>query len=496
MSGGVKRKLDNQSIEKKYEIILQLEKGKKPADLSRQHGIPANTISGWKKKTGVIKETYEKSVFDPSRKKLRVAKHKDLEDAVFQWFTNTRATNLPVNGPLLMEKASILAAKLGHPDFKACQGWLDRFKKRHNIVFKAICGESTAVQREQWLKTQMRRILDTYEIRNIFNADETAVFWKCLPEKAFRGEARHGGKNSKDRLTVLVAANIDGSQKLPLYVIGKSKNPRCFKRTKVLQCDYDSQPSASITGDLFSAWVKKWDRKFQAEKRKVALIVDNCRAYPDVPGLKAIKIFYPPPNTTGKLQPMDQGIIQVLKVHYRKLLMRQYLLHDKKKAQYTPSLRDAINFLRSAWNDVKKETISNCWMHCVIPDISGGEQLAEVQEKSSIVDAILKEEAQELAITVQEFRDYIEIDKDVVTRRAITDDDIVSSVQSAQASTSACGNHEDDEEDADEDLKPIPSAVEVVEMLQKIRRYGSFVGDETVLDSINNIEACVFKQHC
>jgi len=50
----------------------------------------------------------------------------------------------------------------------------------------------------------------------------------------------------------------------------------------------------------------------------------------------------------------------------------------------------------------------------------------------------------------------------------ITDEDIVSSVRSAQASTSACGNDNEDEEDADEDLEPIPSAGEVVEMLQKI----------------------------
>ena len=142
MSGVVKRKLDNQSIEKKYEIIVQLEKGTKPADLSRQHGIPANTISGWKKKADVIKKMYEKSLFDPARKKLRVAEHKGVDDAVFQWFTNTRATNLPVNGPVPMEKADILAAKLGYPDFRASQGWLDRFKKRHNIVFKAVCGES------------------------------------------------------------------------------------------------------------------------------------------------------------------------------------------------------------------------------------------------------------------------------------------------------------------------------------------------------------------
>uniref|UniRef100_A0A3B3Q6Q4 HTH CENPB-type domain-containing protein n=1 Tax=Paramormyrops kingsleyae TaxID=1676925 RepID=A0A3B3Q6Q4_9TELE len=407
----LKRKLDNQTLEKKYEIIQQLEKGTKPAHLSRQHGIPANTISGWKKKADVIKQMYEKSVFDPERKRFRAAVHKDVDDALLQWFTNTRAKNLTVNGPLLMEKADILAAKLGHSDFKASQGWLDRFKKRHNI-------------------TQMHKTM------------------------AFRGEACHGGKKSKDRLTVLVAANMDGSQKLPLYVIGKSKTPRCFKQTKVLPCDYDGQSRAWITGDLFSAWVKKWDRKFQAEKRKVALIVDNCRAHPDVPGLKAITIFYLPPNTTSKLQPMDQ----VLKVYYRKMLMRQYLLHDEKKAQYTPSLLDAMNFLRSAWNNVKKETITN-------------------------------------SITVQEFRDYIDIDKDVVTCTdgMITDEDIISSVQSAQPSISACGNDNEDEEDADEDLEPIPSAGEVIEMLQNIRRYGSFVGDETVLDSISNIEAFIFK---
>uniref|UniRef100_A0A3B3QH75 HTH CENPB-type domain-containing protein n=1 Tax=Paramormyrops kingsleyae TaxID=1676925 RepID=A0A3B3QH75_9TELE len=297
---------------------------------------------------------------------------------------------------------------LGHPDFKASLGWLDRFKKRHNIVFKAICGESAAVQQKQvdsWLKTKMRTLLDTYEARNIFNADETGVFWKFLPDKT-----------------------------LPLTWM-KAKN-------SLLPCDYDGQSRAWITGDLFSAWVKKWDRKFQAEKRKVALIVDNCRAHPDVPGVK--------------LQPMDQGIIQVLKVYYRKMLMRQYLLPDEKKAQYTPSLLDAMNFLRSAWNNVKKETITNCWMHYIIQDISDDEFQAQCHRRTH---AVLEEEAQEIAITVLEFLDYIDIDKDVVTCTdgVITDEDIISSVQSAQPSISACGNDNEDEEDADEDLEQIPS---------------------------------------
>ena len=137
------------------------------------------------------------------KKKLRVTEHKDVDDAVFQLIQNTRASRktLRLNGPLMMEKADILAAKLGHPDFKASQEWLNRFKKRYNILFKAICGESAAVQQEQvdsfmGLITQMRTILDTYETRNIFNADETGMFWKFLPDKtmAFQGEACQGGK--------------------------------------------------------------------------------------------------------------------------------------------------------------------------------------------------------------------------------------------------------------------------------------------------------------
>jgi hypothetical protein len=37
------------------------------------------------------------------------------------------------------------------------------------------------------------------------------------------GEECVGGKLSKDRVTVLVCANADGTKKMKLFVIGKSK---------------------------------------------------------------------------------------------------------------------------------------------------------------------------------------------------------------------------------------------------------------------------------
>ena len=37
-----------------------------------------------------------------------------------------------------------------------------------------------------------------------------------------------GMKKSKDWVTILFGCNADGSEKLPLFFIGKSKQPQCF----------------------------------------------------------------------------------------------------------------------------------------------------------------------------------------------------------------------------------------------------------------------------
>ena len=43
------------------------------------------------------------------------------------------------------------------------------------------------------------------------------------------GQTCTSGKSSKERISVLVCVNMTGTNKKDLLVIGKSKNPRCFK---------------------------------------------------------------------------------------------------------------------------------------------------------------------------------------------------------------------------------------------------------------------------
>ncbi|KAK8774944.1 hypothetical protein V5799_010522 [Amblyomma americanum] len=55
-------------------------------------------------------------------------------------------------------------------------------------------------------------------------------------------------------------------EKLPLLVIGKSKNPRSFKGTKSLPVWYEANSKAWITQQLFEGYVRKLDPKFECYK--------------------------------------------------------------------------------------------------------------------------------------------------------------------------------------------------------------------------------------
>ena len=104
-----------------------------------------------------------------------------------------------------------------------------------------------------------------------------------------------GGKNSKIRLTSLAASNMIG-EKLPMFVIGKSQKPCCFKHIKSLPCRYHAQKKSWMNSELFEEWVREQDEKFENEGRKVLLIIDNCPAHPVIENLKSITLYFLPPN--------------------------------------------------------------------------------------------------------------------------------------------------------------------------------------------------------
>jgi hypothetical protein len=91
----------------------------------------------------------------------------------------------------------------------------------------------------------LRELCATYPDCDIFNMDETGLFWKLTPNRTLATEGGSGGKKNKDRVTLALTTNGDGTKKLDLWVIGKSKNPRCFKNInrKLLRIEYRNNKS-------------------------------------------------------------------------------------------------------------------------------------------------------------------------------------------------------------------------------------------------------------
>ncbi|GBM18493.1 Tigger transposable element-derived protein 4 [Araneus ventricosus] len=228
-----------------------------------------------------------------------------------------RNKNVPISWPFRIEKALQFPKALGYDEFRGSNGWFEKFKRRHGIMAKVISDECKDVDdndSENWIKETLSKILKDYKPGNIFNADETALFFQCLPQKilAFKKEKCFEGKQSKVRLTVMLGGNMTGHQKFKPLVIGRSKNPRCFKGAKSLEVDYDLNQKSWMTSEICEKWVQKLDKRMIAECRKIALVFDNCPAHPKEINqkLKNVTVFYLPPNTTSKLQPMDQGVIK------------------------------------------------------------------------------------------------------------------------------------------------------------------------------------------
>ena len=66
------------------------------------------------------------------------------------------------------------------------------------------------------------------------------------PDKTLATRWLSGRKKSKERLSIALCANADGSHKLPPLVIGKYANPRCFKNINIGNLPITYQNNAKV----------------------------------------------------------------------------------------------------------------------------------------------------------------------------------------------------------------------------------------------------------
>ena len=113
-------------------------------------------------------------------------------------------------------------------------------------------------------------LLQEYTSNNLFNCDEAGLQYGVTAKKtlALKGEACHGKKQPKQRITLLFCANMTGTEKKRLMAIGKSLNPRCMPKNIRRPLNYKANQKSWMTAAFFSEWLLHWDRKLIKENHQ------------------------------------------------------------------------------------------------------------------------------------------------------------------------------------------------------------------------------------
>jgi transposase-like protein/uncharacterized protein CbrC (UPF0167 family) len=394
------------SLDEKIKILHLLKSGMSVAEVGRKFGKNESSIRTIKQKEAEIRESV--SVAPTTAKMVSLVRDKVLEKtekALSVWLEDMSQKHIPVDGKIMREKALSLyeyncegIEESKRKEFKASKGWLASYVKRYSLKNLKITGESASADAEaaSAFPKEFKKLIEEkgYLPEQVFNCDETGLFWKKMPNRTYISKSAKqapGFKAWKDRLTLVLCGNAAGHM-IKSGLIYRANNPRALKNKNknCLPVFWQHNKKAWMTAILFLEWFHQCFipevKKYLEEKGlpfKVVLIIDNAPGHPQSLCFadENVKVMFLPPNTTSLLQPLDQGIIKCIKATYTRLTfgrIRAALdanpdcsIMDLWKSF---TIADAIVLIAEAVDALKPETVNSCWKQLwseVVKDFRG-----------------------------------------------------------------------------------------------------------------------------
>ncbi|KAL4493006.1 hypothetical protein ABPG72_020785 [Tetrahymena utriculariae] len=502
------KKINNELIlSEKVKVIDYINDKHSYRDAAQKFNISTGTVSNIMKREDEYKEQLISTSFPDNRlRKISKTNNEDINLMVWEWFSQAIELNIPISGPIIQQTALNFATKLGKKEFQASNGWLECFKKRHDIVCKVINGESLSADLVSAtnFKEQIKEKCKNYHSSDIFNVDETSLFFRAMPNKTLiqKYKEAKGGKYSKERLTILFGASILGEKLQPL-VIGKSQKPRCFKNIKIqdLPVKWKANQNSWMTSSLFEEWLKEQNKAFKSKNRNVLLFLDNAKVHPNIT-LSNIKLEFLPPNTTSLIQPLDQGIIKNFKTNYRNIMVKHYLSKIESSENYQTnqiSVLDSLYWISQAWSEISLECIQNCFRHAGFIEQKKMEEqmIDEIQiENNRGISQFYEQMQQQIDQQQQvQFEEFISFDNQLsISTSPSNSEELTNQIfieyqfQQGQMIEEDQENEESDEEiNEEEDNFPSLTYDEVNQMVLKLKVF-AIEKESSLLLTINKLQ--------
>uniref|UniRef100_UPI00358F4E33 tigger transposable element-derived protein 1-like n=1 Tax=Myxine glutinosa TaxID=7769 RepID=UPI00358F4E33 len=190
-----KRKAVRTTIEVKKQLIAKHEGGMRVMDLAAMFEMPKSTVCTILKNKEVIKAAdVAKGVttLTPRRSKFM----EEMEKLLLVWINEKQLVGAAISEGIICEKAKLLHGDLikdlpgssaDGDEFKASRGWFEKFKRRSGIHSVVMHGEAASSNKDGAADfvNKFSAFVNTegYVAQQVFNCDETGLFWKKMPRR-------------------------------------------------------------------------------------------------------------------------------------------------------------------------------------------------------------------------------------------------------------------------------------------------------------------------
>jgi len=225
--GRKRKKRNNLCLQDKLQVVDLLENGK-------SEGVIANLLGNVSKSQihniSVNREKLRKldGTIPPTAKRMKnESLYPEIDQAVLKWVNLMRNPDhrwkpLPLSRTHVQVRARIEAELRGVTGFEASDGWFRNWRRRCLIgVSTKLYGEAGDVNVAEMepLIEQLRDKLRRFSPNNVFNMDETGLFYRALPNRTYLSPAEGMKKKvrgckflkAKDRITLVLCVNVTGN---------------------------------------------------------------------------------------------------------------------------------------------------------------------------------------------------------------------------------------------------------------------------------------------
>ncbi|XP_071052906.1 tigger transposable element-derived protein 1-like [Onthophagus taurus] len=171
------------------------------AEVARKNSVNKSSIRTIGQNKEKIRKSIESSVRESSKfvTYSRKGPIEKVENALALWIEDQTQKRVAVSSVIIRDKATKLhdnflknessSSNSELKPFVASKRWFDKFKNWHSLHSLKLMGESASADHEaaKLYPDRLMRIIEDgcYLPQQVFNADETGLFWKKMPSRTF-----------------------------------------------------------------------------------------------------------------------------------------------------------------------------------------------------------------------------------------------------------------------------------------------------------------------